>query len=162
MGAQLQAVRYHSWFVLGVLAMLLPAAASAAEPVASTDGEQPGIRLDVTELKRTSGDTVMLKFTIVNEADERLGVGHDFGDPNQSSDYGTVGGIHLVDAGNKKKYLVVRDSDGKCLCSADLDDIEAGDSRALWAKFPAPPADVQQIGIVIPHFIPLDDVPIGQ
>src|SRR5688500_10611352 len=99
MGARLQSVRHHSWLVIGVFAMLLPAAAGAAEPIASTDSEQPGIRLDVTELKRTSGDTLMLKFTIVNEADERLGFGHDFGDPQQSSDYGTVGGIHLVDAG---------------------------------------------------------------
>src|SRR5688500_6639475 len=130
MGARLQSVRHHPWSLLGVLAILLPAAASAAEPIASTDSEQPGIRLDVTELKRTSGDTLMLKFTILNESDERLGFGHDFGDPQQGSDYGTVGGLHLVDAANKKKYLVVRDTDGKCLCSAGLGDLEAGDSRA--------------------------------
>jgi hypothetical protein len=159
---RLHSVQRRSWFVLGVLTVLLPSVSGAAEPIASTDAEQPGIRLDVTELKRTSGDTVMLKFTIVNEGDESLGFSHDFGDPQQGADYGTVGGIHLVDAANKKKYLVVRDSDGKCLCSAGLDAIEVGKSRALWARFPAPPADVQEISIVVPHFIPLDDVPISQ
>ena len=162
MGARRHSLQRRSWFVLGLLAMLLPSASDAAEPIASTEGEQPGIRLDVTELKRTSGDTVMLKFTILNEGDERFGFGHNFGDPQQGGDYGTIGGVHLVDAANKKKYLVIRDSDGKCLCSAGLDDIEVGKSRALWARFPAPPQDVQEISIVVPHFIPLDDVPISQ
>ena len=30
------------------------------------------------------------------------------------------------------------------------------------AKFPAPPDSVQKIGVVVPHFIPMDDVPISR
>jgi hypothetical protein len=30
------------------------------------------------------------------------------------------------------------------------------------AKFPAPPDDVQKIGAAIPHFLPLDDVPLSR
>jgi hypothetical protein len=33
---------------------------------------------------------------------------------------------------------------------------------ALWVKFPAPPPSVTKISVNIPHFIPLDDVPISQ
>jgi hypothetical protein len=32
----------------------------------------------------------------------------------------------------------------------------------LWAKFHAPPDGVQKIGVVVPHFIPTDDVPISR
>jgi hypothetical protein len=32
----------------------------------------------------------------------------------------------------------------------------------LWARFPAPPAGVQKVSVVIPHFLPIDDVPIGR
>ena len=32
----------------------------------------------------------------------------------------------------------------------------------LYAKFPAPPGDVEKITVEIPHFIPMDDVPISK
>jgi len=70
--------------------------------------------------------------------------------------------VTLVDEANKKKYFVVRDSDGKCVCSRGLKDIGAGETINVWARFPAPPDDVQKISIVIPHFSPLDDVPISR
>jgi hypothetical protein len=148
-----------------LLACLAPGAGRllAAEPIATTDGEQSGVRLEVTELKRTSGGTVMLKFTMINEADEEIGFGsHRFGVGNINSDYQSVGAVHLIDAGNKKKYLVIRDSGGECLCSRDVEDIAPGSRAPLWARFPAPPEDVDKISVVVPHFIPLDDVPIGR
>ncbi len=132
------------------------------EPVATTDSEQPGIRLEVTEFARTSGGTLTLKFAIINESDESLGFSHEFGDPSVGSDYGSIGGTHLIDNEGQKKYLVLRDQDQKCVCSSGLSSVEAGSSLNLWAKFPAPPADVKQISVIVPHFIPMDDVPIGE
>jgi hypothetical protein len=132
------------------------------KPVATTDAERPGVRLEVTELSRSSGDTLTLKFTIINESDEGLDFGHEFGDPSIGSDYGSIGGTHLIDNEGQKKYLVLRDEDQKCVCSSDLSSVEAGSSLNLWAKFPAPPGDVKQVSIVVPHFIPMDDVPISE
>ena len=64
---------------------------------------------------------------------------------------------------NKKKYFVVRDSEKNCLCSQAVDDVKEGGGRVtLWAKFPAPPPEVQKITIQIPHFQPIDDAPISQ
>jgi hypothetical protein len=134
----------------------------APTPLASTDGERPGTRVEVTELKRTSGGTLSLKFAMVNDSDKSLGFGYDFGSPdNHIGDHGTVGGITLVDPVNKKKYFVVRDSENKCVCSSDVKDIPKGSRANLWAKFPAPPANVVKITIVVPHFAPMDDVPIA-
>lgn len=140
-----------------------PASSPAPPPggaVATTEGEQSGVSLTVTEFKRGSGGTATLKFTIVNGGTQPLNFGYGMADPaNSNIDYNTVGGVHLIDPVNKKKYFVVRDSDNRCVCSRDLKPIEPGGRLTLWAKFPAP--DVQRVTLIVPHFIPMDDVPIS-
>jgi hypothetical protein len=150
-----------------------PAAPAAATPVApapsstpavaTADGETPGIKAEIQELKRNSGGTVTLKLTLVNGSSKDLGFGYDFGDPDHHiKDHSSVGGISLIDAVNKKKYLVARDSEDTCLCSRGLNQVSAGERLNVWAKFPAPPDDVQKINVSIPHFSPADDVPISR
>lgn len=137
--------------------------ASASSAVASSDGERPGVRVEVTELKRSSSGTISLKFTIINDSDRKMGFGYDFADDSHHiKDHGSVGGVTLLDPVGKKKYFVVRDSDTACVCSRDVRDIDPKSRANLWAKFPAPPQDVKKISIVIPHFAPMDDVPISQ
>ncbi|MFN2492737.1 MAG: hypothetical protein ABR501_07635 [Pyrinomonadaceae bacterium] len=139
-----------------------PSAPSAAA-IATADGETAGARVEVTELKRSSDNTVTLKFVMVNDSNTPLGFGYDYGDKDNSiKDFSSIGGVTLVDSANKKKYFVVRDSESNCLCSHGLKNIVPASRANLWAKFPAPPDDVQKISIVIPHFGPLDDVPISR
>jgi hypothetical protein len=135
----------------------------AAKAIATADGEKSGTRVDITELKRSGDNTVTLKFGMVNDSPERLSFGYDYGDPEHSiKDFSSIGGVTLVDGTNKKKYFVVRDTEDNCLCSRGLKDIPAKSRGNVWAKFPAPPDDVQKISIVIPHFGPIDDVPISR
>jgi hypothetical protein len=139
-----------------------PSAPSTAA-IATADGERAGTRVEITELKRSSDNTVTLKFAMVNDSDKGIGFGYDFGDPaNEIKDHSSVGGVSLVDSTGKKKYFVVRDTEDNCLCSRGVKDIAPNSRGNLWAKFPAPPDDVQKISIVIPHFGPLDDVPISR
>lgn len=146
--------------------MAQPAAVAAtpAAPavLASADGEKAGVRVVVTELKRSSGDTVNLKFVLINDSDEKLTLSSSYLGAGTGPDYKSVGGVHLVEPVGKKKYLVVRDAQGNCLCSTNIEDSRPKTRVNLWAKFPAPPAGVQKISIVIPHFSPMDDVPISQ
>lgn len=148
-----------------------PAATTSSTPapqpkttgaIASADGERPGTRVDVTELKRTSGGTLNLKLTIVNSTDKNLDVYSAWlGDNAISKDsYRDVSGVHLIDPVNKKKYFVVTDAEKHCVCSVDIADIKPGASVNVWAKFPAPPPEVQKVTIEIPHFQPIDDVQI--
>jgi hypothetical protein len=130
--------------------------------LATTDGDKPGLTLAVTELKRGSGGTTMLRFTIANGSDSNMDFSYNFIEPGHNGDFQSVGGVHLIDPVAKKKYLVVRDtSSGKCVCSQDLDSIKPGSRTNLWSKFPSPPADVQRVTIIVPHFVPMDDVPIS-
>lgn len=138
-----------------------PPAVPAGPVLASTDGDRPGMRVEVVELKRASGDTVNLKFTMINDSDKDMSYGYDFGE-GSTSDINTIAGAHLIDAAGKKKYFVVRDTENACLCSRGLDAIKQKTRANLYAKFPAPPDDVQKITVVIPHFTPMDDVPISR
>jgi len=139
-------------------------AAKTPSVIATTDGEYPDIRVEVTELKRTSGNTLTLKFTIINDSSEEMSFSYNFVEKGkyETSDFGSIGGVNLVDAAGKKKYLVLRDSNMQCVCSRSLRSVKAGSSAKLYAKFPAPPENVEVITVEIPHFIPMDDVPISK
>jgi hypothetical protein len=71
-----------------------------------------------------------------------------------------VTGIYLIDGVNKKRYLVMRDTTGKCLCTDTLNRVAAMGSVTIWAKFPAPPATVTTVSAIVPTFLPLDAVPL--
>ena len=103
----------------------------------------------------------MLKLAMINDADQPLSLGHDFGQQGML-DLNSIGGVHLIDPVGKKKYLVVRDSKNNCDCSQKVPDVGAKSRINLWARFPAPPDSVEKIGVVVPHFPPLDDVPISR
>ena len=138
----------------------------APAPIATSEGTLAGVRVEVTELKRTGGETLTLKFTIVNDSDRALQVG-DVGisngaliTPADGASY-TVGGVHTIDLVGKKKYFVARDGAGACVCSQF--GAVRGKSRANhWARLAAPPAGVDRLTIVVPPFAPMDDVPISR
>lgn len=130
--------------------------------LASTDGETPGVRIEVVELKRVTGGTVNLKFVLINDSEKNLDFGYAFGEGGSTIDFNSIGGVHLLDAVGKKKYFVIRDSEKKCLCSQGLKSVVSKSRMNLWAKFPAPPDNVDKITVVVPHFMPMDDVPISR
>ncbi|MEV4741197.1 hypothetical protein [Streptomyces sp. NPDC049555] len=62
----------------------------------------------------------------------------------------SVSGASLVDPAGRKRYLVLRDTDGECLCTTGLVGIRPGESRAVYAQFPAPPAAVTEVDFQLP------------
>jgi hypothetical protein len=143
-----------------------PAAPAATAPapagIATADGETAGVTATIKELKRSSGGTVSLKLVITNGSQKQLGTGYAFVDPdNEIRDFNSIGGVHLIDPVGKKKYFVARDSEKKCVCSQGVKDIAPGASINVWAKFAAPPAEVQKVSVIVPHFSPMDDVAIS-
>src|ERR1017187_8479934 len=121
------------------------APASSAAVIATADGETDGIKAEILDLKRDSGGTVTLKFTLVNNSKQDVGFGYGFGDDANFhiTDFDSIGGVNLVDTVNKKKYMVARDSENHCLCSRGLSGVGPGTRKNLYAQFPAsqvPPA----------------------
>jgi hypothetical protein len=73
----------------------------AAAPVATTDGEISGVSLQIQEFKVSNG-TVMMKFTIANDAAAAFPT-YTLRDRDVAkNDPNAVSGIYLVDVANKK------------------------------------------------------------
>jgi hypothetical protein len=141
-----------------------PVAERAAAPpaIATADGPFAGVRAELTELKRTSGGTVTLRFTIVNDSGRNLQVADvGIGGGTLIERPYSIDGVHLIDPVGKKKYFVAKDSAGACVCST-FGMVPGGGRASHWAKFPAPPDDVARISVMIPVFAPMDDVPLGR
>ena len=129
------------------------------EEVLSAEGETPDIRVEIRDLKRDGDGTVTLRVRLVNDSTESFD--HDCGmrDDDFSDACETFSGAYLLDAANKKKYLVVRDSEKKCVCG-DIADLEPGKKVNVWATYPAPPAEVVKVTVVVPLFEPIEGVPV--
>ncbi|MHB0970983.1 MAG: hypothetical protein ACYC7A_20015 [Thermoanaerobaculia bacterium] len=123
-----------------------PSVVVAPTGIATADGETAGVTATIRELKRASGGTISLKLVITNGSDKQLDIGYAFVDPDNSGrDFNSIGGVQLIDPVGKRKYFVARDAEKKCVCSQGIKGIKPGASVNLWAKFPAPPLDVQKI-----------------
>ncbi|MEC3996702.1 hypothetical protein VSR01_25625 [Actinacidiphila sp. DG2A-62] len=66
----------------------------------------------------------------------------------------SVAGAVLVDEAGKKRYYVLRDTDGRCLCTMGLVGIKPKETRPFFAQFPAPPADTTQVDFELPTMPP--------
>ncbi|MFJ7202011.1 hypothetical protein ACIQWR_00535 [Streptomyces sp. NPDC098789] len=64
----------------------------------------------------------------------------------------SVAGVTLVDKAGKKRYYVLRDTEGRCLCTTGLTIIDAGQSVPFFAQFPVPPAGTTQVDFSLPTF----------
>ena len=126
-----------------------PASIAAAE-----SDRGAGVRIEVTQLKRSGGGTVDLRLTLVNDSDIAVRYGGNF-EPSLAD-------VTLIDLVGKRKYFVVKDGDGECVCSSRVFQLESRSRANMWARFPAPPEDVERLSIVIPRFSPIDDVPLSR
>lgn len=155
----MRSARAMMQFVLAVAPLQLLHAEDTTRPVAVLEGSKPGVRIEVLGLKRSEGGMLTLRLAFVNDSAGQIKNG-DF--PGEGANEG-FGDIVLVDYVNKKKYLIVTDSTGTCLCTTNSLSppwpFDPG-RKVLWAKFPAPPETVQRISILIGKEEPLDDVPI--
>jgi len=103
---------------------------------------------------------VTLRLRLVNNSDSAFDAKCEMRDPDFSDSCGQFTGPYLLDASNKKKYAVVRDSEKNCVCST-VETVEPGKKMNIWATFPAPPAEVSKVTVVVPTFEPIEGVPIN-
>lgn len=100
-----------------------------------------GIKLTVNTAKRDSGGFVTVTGEVANEGSEVwTGVAwksdeKELAEANPNS----VAGARLVDQKGKKRYYILRDTEGKCLCTSFTGGLTSGKSKTWYAQFPAPP-----------------------
>jgi hypothetical protein len=123
--------------------------------------------IELTALSRTSDNAVTGQFRVHNDGAADLNLAStlfDKGRPERDilNDRHAASGIGLLDGIGNKLYMPLWTTDDKCLCS-DTSGMVApvGGSVDLYAIFPAPPAQVGRVTVVMPHAVPLQDVPIA-
>ena len=128
--------------------------------VHSVAGSLDGVTFTVNPLKRNTNGTLTLSLKIQGTQGKpvrRDSIG--FSGESPWSEY-----FSLLDMANKKRYAILEDSNGHCLCThltdEEIADIGAGKAKNVNIKFPLPPADVAAITVELPHAEPIDDVPI--
>jgi hypothetical protein len=138
-----------------LLAVFSYSRAWAADPL-QTQMSMSG-DMDVEVLKASILDnifTVVLLYRNNGEAKERI--------------YYNFAGVYFIDDTEKKKYHVLKDSNNKWIgapmnSAGDISKkIAAGSKQLVWFKFPAPPATVKSINLVIPGVLPFEELAISR
>lgn len=147
------------------------ATSSAAQGKATTQGSQPaeeptetlavlkgqnGFELAINSAARDAGGFLTLKGTLKNTSEKGRAVPDNVrGDETEVLKHGTsLGGATLVDGVGKKRYYVLRDTDGRPLTTTGLGIVSAGDSVDVFMQFPAPPANTTEVSFQLPTFEP--------
>ncbi len=140
-----------------------PSASSVpSEAIATAQGDRPDTRLEVLELRR-SGETLTLNFAIVNDSGEDISFGlEEFTAQGDGQEHWeTMSGVTLTDDANSRRHLVLREPDGICVCSIDVNELPAGERGVFFATFAAPPEDVTEMSVQVPNFGAINAVPIS-
>jgi hypothetical protein len=132
-----------------------PPAAEQAGVIQSQETTQGGVVADLVECRRKEGVlNIKIRFrNTSNKATTLMLIG-------QPGDY-----VKFYVTAANKKYFILKDSEGTYLAVppdpyAVVAALEPGRSYLWWAKYPAPPADVQKINFITAVTPPFEDVPI--
>ncbi len=142
---------------LAGIVLMRPGAATAD---VTAESSTPGYRAEAVDLKRDGAGGVTLTLKISNEGDQKADLACQRR-ADGAETCGQITGVYLVDVVNKKRYLVMRDSDGKCICTDTLGRVDPKGAVNVWAKFAAPPDDIKTMSVIVPLFLPLDGVPLS-
>ncbi|MFE5165552.1 hypothetical protein ACFRNT_45055 [Streptomyces sp. NPDC056697] len=109
-----------------------------------------GIVVTLHSAERDDGGFVTVSATVTNHGSRLFNAIDWRSKETEVKSLSSVSGASLVDEKGKKRYLVLRDTDGQCLCTTGLSGIKPNESRPLFAQFPAPPKSVKDIDFQIP------------
>ncbi|MDO0935987.1 hypothetical protein QQY66_31430 [Streptomyces sp. DG2A-72] len=122
-------------------------------PMAELKGSN-GLLLQIASAQRDAGGFVTVNAELKNDGAESVTVPAALsGNETEIVRNGrSLGGATLVDSKSKKRYYVLRDTDGRPLTTTGFSILKAGDSLAVFMQFPAPPADTTEVAFQLPTF----------
>ncbi|MBW8701181.1 hypothetical protein MBT84_16380 [Streptomyces sp. MBT84] len=123
----------------------------SAAPEVLAEVKNGDITLAVTSAVRDQGGFVTVSGSVTNNGGQFWIASNWRGDERELSRNGaSLAGASLVDSKGKKKYLVLRDTQGRCLCTKfNGGGVDAGKSADWFAQFPAPPEDTTQVDFAV-------------
>lgn len=121
------------------------------QPLAELRGSD-GLDLQITSAQRDSGGFVTVDGTLKNDGARSVVIPSALsGNETEIVKNGrSLGGATLVDPKGKKRYYVLRDTEGRPLTTTGFSTLRAGDTLAVFMQFPAPPVD--EVEFQLPTF----------
>ncbi|MEU2395825.1 hypothetical protein [Streptomyces sp. NPDC007369] len=126
-------------------------APTPTEVLATVKGES-GMTLTINSAVRDAGGFLTVNGQLKNTGSQAFASTAAWRGNELNSSGASVAGVTLVDKVGKKRYYVLRDTEGRCLCTTGLTVIEAGQSVPFFAQFPAPPATTAEAEFNLPTF----------
>ncbi|MEJ8650306.1 hypothetical protein WKI65_19930 [Streptomyces sp. MS1.AVA.3] len=137
-----------------------PKDSGPGSPAADSDkviGEMKGpdgVVVTLHSVVRDSGGFVTVNGTVSNRGSRAFNAIDWRSNETDLRSRSSISGATLVDKAGKKRYLVLRDTNGECLCTTGLSGLMPGASRPVFAQFPAPPAKVTEVDFQLPTLPP--------
>ncbi|MFJ1736905.1 hypothetical protein [Streptomyces sp. NPDC088254] len=130
-----------------------PQEAQSEAPIAEVKGPS-GLLLRITSAVRDSGGFITLNGSLKNDGAEVAVIPQQLsGNETEIINNGlSLGGATLVDSKSKKRYYVLRDTEGRPLTTTGFSALKAGESIDVFLQFPAPPADTTDVSFQLPLF----------
>ncbi|MFI1534098.1 hypothetical protein [Streptomyces anandii] len=122
-------------------------------PLAELKGPN-GLDLKITSAKKDAGGFVTIQGELKNDGSDTAVLSSQLtGNETEIMKNGqSFGGATLVDSKGRKRYYVLRDTDGRPLTTTGVQDVKAGETVPVFMQFPAPPADTSEVTFQLPTF----------
>ncbi|MET9865341.1 hypothetical protein ABZZ16_03880 [Streptomyces sp. NPDC006386] len=122
-------------------------------PLAELQGKD-GLLLQITSAQRDSGGFLTVNGQFKNDGSGSLVIPAALrGDETEIIKHGTsLGGATLVDSQGRKRYYVLRDTEGRPLTTTGLTTIESGQTIPVFMQFPTPPTSATDVSLQVPTF----------
>ena len=129
--------------------------------IASTDAEADGVKVEVVDLRRTSGNTATVIYRYRNAGSKRFSL---------ESGAERCNRLYLLDPASRTKHEVVktkatgRDMNLLCATTSDFSatwsgaKIEPGQTLTLWAKVTGPAESAKSVSLFVPGAPPIDNL----
>ncbi|MFF0831867.1 MULTISPECIES: hypothetical protein [unclassified Streptomyces] len=125
----------------------------SAEPLAELKGPN-GLLLQITAAARDSGGFVTVNGDLKNDSGSKAVIPSNLsGNETEIIKNGSsLGGATLVDSKGKKRYYVLRDTDGRPLTTTGLPTLKPGETLPVFMQFPSPPTTTTDVNFQLPGF----------
>lgn len=112
--------------------------------------------LTVTSAERDDGGFVTVNGRLTNGS-SKLWTGVEWkSDETELSvkNQASMAASKLTDKAGKKRYFILRDTEGRCLCTSFQGGLKPGETKSWYAQFPAPPEDSTEVDFQIADMPP--------
>jgi hypothetical protein len=128
---------------------------ASATDQALAEVKSNGITLTVSSATRDGGGFLTVSGKVTNGTSGIWVASEWRSDENElKKNGGSLAGASVVDQEGKKKYLVLRDTTGRCLCTKFEGGVNQSQTADWYAQFPAPPEGTTKLQFQVPTMPP--------